>query len=202
MTVGAVAIAAVAAVTYWLFADDSADEPGMPPTTPPSLSSAPGPSPSATTGATSPTQQASPPTTSGLAEQAPLSPEDAGRQGLAAAFTWNPATDASPTTAFARAKPWLTEAMAQRTMIDARTQRGPGIQWERWAGDGTQVVVTDIQLDCSGCPPDTDSQVHRVATIRQVAVTGDRQDAVEPDTVVWVSMIRTGNRWLIDSIEY
>ncbi|WP_241032102.1 hypothetical protein [Rhodococcus pseudokoreensis] len=127
--------------------------------------------------------------------------EDAARQGLTVAFTWNPATDGSPSDAYARARPWFTEVFAARTIIDGGPERGPGIQWDQWASQGAKVVA-DVDLGCSGCPPDSETVVHRVATISQTAIVGEQTEEVTPDTTVWITLIRTIERWLIDDIRY
>lgn len=45
------------------------------------------------------------------------------------AFTWYPETDATANDAFARARPWLTHSLAERMLVDARTEHGPSLQW-------------------------------------------------------------------------
>jgi len=127
--------------------------------------------------------------------------EDAARQGLTVAFTWNPATDGSPSDAYARARPWFTEAFSARTIVDGGPERGPGIQWDQWANQGAKVVA-DVDLGCSGCPPDSDAVVHRVATISQTTIVGDQTEKVTPDTNVWITLTRNNERWLIDAIRY
>lgn len=127
--------------------------------------------------------------------------EEAARQGLTVAFTWNPATDGSPSNAYARARPWFTEAFSARTIVDGGPERGPGIQWDQWASQGAEVVA-DVDLGCSGCPPDSETVVHRVATISQTAIVGDQTEKVAPDTTVWIRLTRNNERWLIDDVRY
>lgn len=127
--------------------------------------------------------------------------ENAARQGLTVAFTWNPATDRSPSDGYARARPWFTEALAARTIVAGRPERGPGIQWDQWASQGAKVVA-DVDLGCSGCPSDSDTVVHRVATISQTAIAGDQTEKVTPDTTVWITLTRNSDHWLIDDIRY
>ena len=127
--------------------------------------------------------------------------EDAAQQGLTVAFTWSPATDRSPSDAYARARPWFTEDFSARTIVDGGPERGPGIQWDQWASQGAKVVA-DVDLGCSGCPPDSDTVVHRVATISQTAIVGDQTEKVTPDTTVWITLTRDSERWLIDDIRY
>ncbi|MFF2027325.1 hypothetical protein ACFVW2_36835, partial [Streptomyces sp. NPDC058171] len=55
--------------------------------------------------------------------------EQAARQGLTVAFTWYPATDITQNDAYGRARNWLTAKLADRMIVDARTERGPGVQW-------------------------------------------------------------------------
>ncbi|MDV6244800.1 hypothetical protein [Rhodococcus opacus] len=117
------------------------------------------------------------------------------------AFTWNPATDRSPSDAYARARPWFTEAFSARTIVDGGPERGPGIQWDQWASEGAKVVA-DVGLGCSGCPPDSETVIHRVATISHTAIAGDQTEKVSPDTNVWIRLTRTNERWLIDDIRY
>lgn len=127
--------------------------------------------------------------------------EEAARQGLTVAFTWYPATDTNQNDAFGRARNWLTGKLADRMLVDARTERGPGVQWDEWAQEQAKVIA-DVSVECSGCPEDTDTVVHRVATIKQTAVDGSNTDTVKPDTTVWVSVVREGDLWLIDDIRY
>jgi hypothetical protein len=152
---------------------------------------------------TAPTTTTRPPadvevTTPGPAAQAA---EEVARQGLTVAFTWYPATDSTQNDAYGRARDWLTDSLAARMIVDARTERGPGVQWAHWAGQQAKVIA-DVSIECSGCPEDTDAVVHRVATIKQTAVSGSGTDSVDPDTTVWVTIVREGDRWLIDEIRY
>ncbi|MDV7246354.1 MULTISPECIES: hypothetical protein [Rhodococcus] len=127
--------------------------------------------------------------------------EQAARQGLTVAFTWYPATDITQNDAYGRARNWLTAKLADRMLVDARTERGPGVQWDEWAQQQAKVIA-DVSIECSGCPEDTDTLVHRVATIKQTAISGNSTDSVKPDTTVWVILVREGDRWLIDDIRY
>ena len=127
--------------------------------------------------------------------------EEAARQGLTVAFTWYPATDSTQNDAYGRARNWLTDKLADRMIIDATTERGPSVQWAQWAQDQAKVIA-DVSIGCSGCPEDTDTVVQRVATIKQTAIAGSRTDTVKPDTTVWVTVVRQGDRWLIDDIRY
>ncbi|TCN53481.1 hypothetical protein EV641_106125 [Rhodococcus sp. SMB37] len=154
-------------------------------------------SPAPTTTVVSPPAAAEITTPSPAAQAA----EGAARQGLTVAFTWYPATDATQNDAYGRAREWLTESLAERMVIDARTERGPGVQWAQWAEQQAKVIA-DVSIECSGCPEDTDTVVQRVATIKQTAVSGSGTDTVEPDTTVWVTIVREGDRWLIDEIRY
>ncbi|MGV9862601.1 hypothetical protein [Rhodococcus koreensis] len=127
--------------------------------------------------------------------------EEAAQQGLTVAFTWYPATDTTQNDAYGRARNWLTGKLADRMIIDARTERGPGVQWDQWAQKQAKVIA-DVSIECSGCPEDTDTVVQRVATIKQTAVAGSNTDTVKPDTTVWVTLVREGDHWLIDDIRY
>ncbi len=158
--------------------------------------SSPAPTAPTTTAVSSPS--AAEITTPSAAAQAA---EDIARQALTVAFTWYPATDATQNDAYGRAREWLTESLAERMVVDARTERGPGVQWAQWA-DQQAKVIADVSIECSGCPEDTDTVVQRVATIKQTAVSGSDTDTVEPDTTVWVTIVREDDRWLIDEIRY
>ena len=127
--------------------------------------------------------------------------EDAARQGLTVVFTWYPATDRTQNDAYDRARDWLTDSFAQRMIVDARTDRGPSVQWAHWAEQQTKVIA-NVSIECSGCPEDTDTVIRRVATIEQTAVSDRGTDTVEPDTTVWVTIVREDDRWLIDEIRY
>ena len=155
------------------------------------------------TSLTTATSAAAPPTYIETSE--PLSTsrtvEEATRQGLTVAFTWYPASDATQNDAYGRARNWLTEKLADRMIIEATTERGPSIQWAQWAQEQAKVIA-DVSIECSGCPADTDAVVQRVATIKQTAIAGSRTDTVTPDTTVWVTVVRQGDRWLIDDIRY
>jgi hypothetical protein len=168
-----------------------------------------GPAPADSELSTSPTSAAptttadSPPaaaqaTTPSPADQAA---EDAAKKGLTVVFTWHPATDRTQNDAYARARDWLTDSFAQRMSVDAHTERGPSLQWAHWAEQQTKVIA-DVSIECSGCPEDTDTVIHRVATIKQTAVSDSGTNTVEPDTTVWVTIVREGDRWLIDEIRY
>ncbi len=150
-----------------------------------------------TTTADSPPAAAQAPTPSPAAQAA----EDAAKKGLTVVFTWYPATDSTQNDAYGRARDWLTDALAQRMIVDARTERGPGAQWAQWSEQQAEVIA-DVSIECSGCPGDTDTIIHRVATIEQTAVSGSGTDTVEPGTTVWVTIVREGDRWLIDEIRY
>lgn len=127
--------------------------------------------------------------------------EDTVRQALSIAFTWYPATDRSPTDAYTRAQNWFTESLAESLLVDIHTKRGPGAQWGQWASDNAKIVA-DVDVGCSGCPPDTDSLIHRVASIHQTAITGHETTTVTPDTTVWITLAKHGGQWLIDNIRY
>ena len=127
--------------------------------------------------------------------------ENIARQALSVAFTWYPATDRSPTNGYARAREWFTDTLAQTLLVDAHTERGPGAQWNQWASDNAKVVA-DVTVGCSGCPPDTDALVRRVATIRQTVITGDATNLVVPETTVWVTLSKEVDQWRIDTIQY
>ncbi len=127
--------------------------------------------------------------------------EDAARQGLTVMFTWYPTTDRTQNDAYGRARDWLTDSLAQRMIVDARTERGPSVQWAHWAEQQTKVIA-DVSIECSGCPEDTDAVIHRVATIKQTAVPDSGTNTVEPDTTVWVTIVQEDDRWLIDEIRY
>lgn len=127
--------------------------------------------------------------------------EDVARQALSVAFTWYPATDQSPNDGFVRARQWLTDRLAAQVAIPVTTERGPGVQWGQWATANAKVVA-DVMIGCSGCPPDTDTLIHRVATIHQTAITDDNAVPVTPDATVWVTFTKTGGKWLIDTIRY
>lgn len=159
--------------------------------------------PAASTTVTVPTVTSSAPTdvVTTMPSAASSAAEEAARQGLTVAFTWYPATDATQNDAYERARTWLTSALADRMIVDAHTERGPSVQWGEWAQQGA-TVIADVSIECSGCPEDTDTVVHRVATIKQTAVAGDTTDTVKPDTTVWVTIVREGDRWLIDDIRY
>lgn len=127
--------------------------------------------------------------------------EEIARQGLTVAFTWYPATDMTQNDAYGRAREWLTDKLAARMVIDARTERGPSVQWDKWAQQQAKVVA-DVSVECSGCPQDTERTIQRVATIKQTAIADSSTATVKPDTTVWVTLVREGDRWLIDDIRY
>ncbi|MEU6562556.1 hypothetical protein [Nocardia nova] len=127
--------------------------------------------------------------------------ENAARQGLAVAYTWYPRADSGPRDGFGRATRWLSPALAERVQLSTPLARGPGIAWDQWKADGDKIIA-DVIIGCSGCPPDTDTAVHRVATIRQTAVNHDHAVPVDPDTVVWVTMTKSAGGWLIDTIQW
>lgn len=127
--------------------------------------------------------------------------ENIARQALSVAFTWYPATDRSSTDGYMRARKWFTDTLAQTLLVDTHTERGPGAQWNQWASDNAKVVA-DVTLGCSGCPPDTDTLIHRVASIHQTAITENETSTVTPDTTVWVALTKGGDQWLFDTIHY
>lgn len=127
--------------------------------------------------------------------------EEIARQGLTVAFTWYPATDTTQNDAYGRAQEWLTDKLAARMIIDARTERGPSVQWDKWAQQQAKVIA-DVSVECSGCPQDTDTTIQRVATIKQTAIADSSTATVKPDTTVWVTLVKEGDRWLIDDIRY
>ena len=127
--------------------------------------------------------------------------ENTARQALSVAFTWYPATDRSPTDGYARAREWFTDTLAQTLLVDTHTERGPGAQWNQWASNNAKVVA-DVTLGCSGCPPDTDALIQRVASIHQTAITENENSTVTPDTTVWVTLTKGGDQWLLDTIHY
>ncbi|MBQ9055485.1 MAG: hypothetical protein IJ116_22420 [Rhodococcus sp.] len=117
------------------------------------------------------------------------------------AFTWYPATDRSPTNGYARAREWFTDTLAQTLLVDTHTERGPGAQWKQWASDNAKVAA-NVTLGCSGCPPDTDALIHRVASIHQTAINENETSTVATDTTVWVTLTKGGDQWLLDTIRY
>ena len=124
--------------------------------------------------------------------------ENIARQALSVAFTWYPATDRSPTNGYARAREWFTDTLAQTLLVDTHTERGPGAQW---ASDNAKVAA-NVTLGCSGCPPDTDALIHRVASIHQTAINENETSTVATDTTVWVTLTKGGDQWLLDTIRY
>lgn len=129
------------------------------------------------------------------------SPEYVARQAMTVAFTWTPGTDARPADGFRRAAQWFTPELSSHLTADVRTDKGPGLQWDRWSETDARIIA-EVMVGCSGCPPDSDTSVHRVASISQTAVTGDTSSAVEPDTTVWLTLTNTSGRWLIDTLSY
>ncbi|MFI7166534.1 hypothetical protein ACIBM3_29155 [Rhodococcus erythropolis] len=127
--------------------------------------------------------------------------ENTARQALSVALTWYPATDRSPTDGYARAREWFTDTLAQTLLVDTHTERGPGAKWNQWASDNAKVVA-DVTLGCSGCPPDTDALIQRVASMHQTAITENETNTVTPDTTVWVTLTKGGDQWLLDTIDY
>ena len=127
--------------------------------------------------------------------------ENIARQALSVAFTWYPATDRSPTDGYARAREWFTDTLAQTLLVDRHTERGPGAQWIQRAS-GNAKVVADVTLGCSGCPPDSDALIHRVASIHQTAINENKTSTVTTDTTVWVTLTKGGDQWLLDTIRY
>ena len=183
----AVIIAATAALLY--SCQDNANPSGT--ATPQSTTTAPTPAPT-------PAPEAG---TSAPQRPKPTSPEEVARQAVTVAFAWAPATDESPTSGFRRATQWFTPDLAARLTSDVRNERGPSLQWQQWVNDNARVIA-DVAIGCSGCPPDTDTTAHRVATITQTALTGDTTRPVEPDTTVWLTLTEADGRWLIDSLTY
>ena len=127
--------------------------------------------------------------------------ENIARQALSVAFTWYPATDRSPTNGYARAREWFTDTLAQTLLVDTHTERGPGAQWKQWASDNAKVAA-NVTLGCSGCPPDTDALIHRVASIHQTAINENETSTVATDTTVWVTLTKGDDQWLLDTIRY
>jgi hypothetical protein len=127
--------------------------------------------------------------------------ENIARQALSVTFTWYPATDRSSTDGYTRAREWFTDTLAQTLFVDTHTERGAGAQWNQWASDNAKVVA-DVTLGCSGCPPDTDTLIHRVASIHQTAIAENGTSAVTTDTTVWVTLTKGGGQWLLDTIHY
>ncbi|PQP15924.1 hypothetical protein [Rhodococcus opacus] len=156
-----------------------------------------------TSGTATPQSTATAPETGTRAPQRPepTTPEEVARQAMTVAFTWAPTTDESPTSGFRRATQWFTPDLAARLTSDVRNERGPSLQWQQWINDNARVIA-DVAIGCSGCPPDTDTTAHRVATITQTAVTGDTTHPVEPDTTVWLTLTKSDGRWLIDNLTY
>lgn len=163
----------------------------------------------ATTIAPAPMTTAPPPTSIAAAE--PPAPTSAAAQieetallATRAVFSWRPGVDASPSDAYARARPWFTTGLAERTIVSERPERGPGVEWEQWAADGA-VIEPRVTVGCSGCPPDTENTIYRVVTVRQDVFddTGHTVSTIEPDTTVWLTFVREDNgNWLIDEFRY
>lgn len=127
--------------------------------------------------------------------------ENAARQGLTTVFTWYPGIDTTQNDAYGRARDWLTDSFAARMIKDARTERGPSVQWAQWAEQQAKVIA-DVSIECSGCPTDTVTAIHRVATIEHTVVSSSGTTTTEPHTTVWVTVVRERDRWLIDDIRY
>ena len=189
LVLSAVAAAIVAGLVY-LFSDFQSEDTGTAAPAPYSAT----PSTVTTTTTSSPVVDVPPNPDTDAAE-------DTVRQALSVAFTWYPATDRSPTDAYARARKWFTESLAESLLVDVHTERGPGAQWGKWASDNAKVVA-DVNVGCSGCPPDTDSLIRRVVSIHQTAIIGHETTTVTPDTTVWVTLTKDGGEWLIDNIRY
>ncbi|EME56013.1 hypothetical protein G352_22406 [Rhodococcus ruber BKS 20-38] len=65
--------------------------------------------------------------------------------------------------------------------------------------------MAEVSIGCSGCPPDTDTVIYRVATIQQTAIAADHAEPVDPDITVWVTVTKDNGdsgRWFIDDIHY
>lgn len=129
------------------------------------------------------------------------SPEYVARQAMTIAYTWTPGMDARRADGFRRAAQWFTPELSAHLTADVRTDKGPGLQWDRW-NEANARIIAEVMIGCSGCPPDTDTSAHRVASISQTAVTGDTSSAVEPDTTVWLTLTNTNGLWLIDTLTY
>lgn len=123
-------------------------------------------------------------------------------QAVTTAFSWQPGVDSSPSDAYARARPWFTSTLAERTIVADRPDRGPGVQWAEWS-EQRAIVQAHATVGCSGCPPDTDRSIHRVATVHQELVdTSGKRSSAGPDTNVWLTFINDDGQWLIDDFRY
>lgn len=157
--------------------------------------------------ADSPVSSQSVPTVSISASAAPETPgaamsvDEVARRSLTRAYTWYPGRDGTPNDAFGRARDWFTDALAQRFIVDARTAKWPTSDWAKWAAEDA-TVTADVAIGCSGCPPDTATVSHRVATIRQRVVTADDIVPIQSELVVWVTLVNQDGRWLLDALEY
>ncbi|OZF26228.1 hypothetical protein [Rhodococcus sp. 14-2483-1-2] len=170
----------------------------------------------ATPAPTQPSTTAPEPTESSATNTAPDpmesgTPDAVAAQAMTIAHTWTPGLDTSPNDAFRRAAEYFTPRLTDLITTNTGTDVPPSLQWENWATEHARIIA-DTTIGCSGCPPDTDNTAHRVATITQTATTETTTTEttttettttrVEPETTIWLTLVRTDTGWLIDELRY
>ncbi|MGY2116588.1 hypothetical protein ACW9HR_22010 [Nocardia gipuzkoensis] len=78
-------------------------------------------------------------------------PSEAAEQALAAMFTWQPATDASPGVALARARPWLTGELARASQSPPATGVREQPHWAAWRRSGDLVTARAVAQASTDC---------------------------------------------------
>ncbi|MGW5922168.1 hypothetical protein ACWFPY_24525 [Nocardia fluminea] len=119
----------------------------------------------------------------------------AARMGLAAMFSWQPRTDASPGAALTRAQPWLTGELAATATGAFATRLGPLPEWAGWR-DSSDIVTALIEAE----QPKTDiAEATVAASVTQQVLHRDGSATLYRRLHVTATVTETSQGWRMSS---
>lgn len=114
-------------------------------------------------------------------------------------FTWDTATDTSPSDAVARTAPLLTEEF--RSSVLATRALSPGGQWLLWA-DAEATVIPTVSLGTNQGAPDSPTRRYFIVNVTQTGYGPDRsQVGASVPRQAWVICVKGPGGWEVSQLE-
>ncbi|MFT4398066.1 hypothetical protein ACLTEW_24385 [Gordonia lacunae] len=114
-------------------------------------------------------------------------------------FTWDTATDTSPSDAVARTAPLLSEQF--RSSVLATRALKPTGQWLIWA-DANATVIPTLSLGTNQGAPDSPTRRYFIVNVTQTGYGPDRsQIGASVDTQAWVICVKGPDGWEVSQLE-
>ena len=114
-------------------------------------------------------------------------------------FTWDTATDTSPSDAVARTAPLLSEQF--RSSVLGTRALTPSGQWLLWA-DADATVIPTVSLGTNQGAPDSPTRRYFIVNVTQTGYGPDRsQIGASVPTQVWVICVKGPDGWEVSQLQ-